>query len=125
MEVKEAAEILLQSGIDITIADARFAKPLDKELITNLAKNHSALISIEEGAIGGFGSHVSNLLSESGHLDGKLKFRSMFMNDKFIDQGKPENMYKEAGLGVQDVVDKVMSLMGVSVVKFKKNDLSA
>ena len=125
LEVKEAAEILLQSGIDITIADARFAKPLDKELITNLAKNHSALISIEEGAIGGFGSHVSNLLSESGLLDGKLKFRSMFMCDKFIDQGKPENMYKEAGLGVQDVVDKVMSLMGVSVVKFKKNDLSA
>ena len=125
LEVKEAAEMLLQSGVDITIADARFAKPLDEKLITNLAKNHSALISIEEGAIGGFGSHVSNLLSESGLLDGKLKFRSMFMCDKFIDQGKPENMYKEAGLGVQDIVDKVMSLMGVSVVKFKKNDLSA
>ena len=124
-EVKEASEILLQSGIDITIADARFAKPLDKDLIINLAKTHSALISIEEGAIGGFGSHVSNLLSETGLLDGKLKFRTMFMYDKFIDQGKPENMYKEAGLGVQDIVDKVKNLMGVSVVKFKNDHVSA
>ena len=124
-ECKKASDKLSKKGVECTIVDARFAKPLDEKLISNLAKNHSALISIEEGAIGGFGSHVSNLLSESGLLDGKLKFRSMFMCDKFIDQGKPENMYKEAGLGVQDIVDKVMSLMGVSVVKFKKNDLSA
>ena len=124
-EVKEASEVLLQAGIDITVADARFAKPLDEELVTNLAKNHSVLISIEEGAIGGFGSHLSNYLSESGLLDDDLKFRAMFLCDKFIDQGKPENMYKEAGLGVQDIIDKVKKLMGVSVVKFKNNNLSA
>ena len=71
----------------------------DEKLIMEVANNHEVLISIEEGAIGGFGSHLSDLLSEAGFLDGKLKFRSMFMCDKFIDQGKPENMYKEAGLG--------------------------
>ncbi len=125
-EVLEAASLLDKSGISLTIADARFAKPLDTEMITNLALNHSALISIEEGAIGGFGSHVSNFLTENCLLDGDLKFRAMFLKDKFIDQASPKEMYQAAGLDSQDIADKVLDLLGASVGKFAgKNNKSA
>ncbi len=119
-EVREAASLLKKSGVSLTIADARFAKPLDSKMIKDLAINHSVLITIEEGAIGGFGSHVAQFLMENELLDGDLKFRSMFMKDKFIDQASPKEMYQVAGLDSQDIVEKVLDLLGVSVGKFKK-----
>ena len=125
-EVQDAAAKLEQSGIMLTIADARFAKPLDSEMIEELTKNHSILITIEEGAIGGFGSHVAQFLSENGLLDGGLKFRSMFLRDKFIDQASPREMYQSAGLDCEDIVAKVLDLLGASVGQFKnKSDKSA
>ena len=125
-EVQDAAAKLEQSGIMLTIADARFAKPLDSEMIQELTKNHSILITIEEGAIGGFGSHVAQFLSENGLLDGGLKFRSMFLKDKFIDQASPKEMYQSAGLDCEDIVAKVLDLLGASVGQFKnKSDKSA
>ena len=125
-EVQDAAAKLEQSGIMLTIADARFAKPLDSEMIEELTKNHSILITIEEGAIGGFGSHVAQFLSENGLLDGGLKFRSMFLKDKFIDQASPKEMYQSAGLDCEDIVAKVLDLLGASVGQFKnKSDKSA
>ena len=125
-EVREAASLLKKSGVSLTIADARFAKPLDSKMIKDLAINHSVLITIEEGAIGGFGSHVAQFLMENELLDGDLKFRSMFMKDKFIDQASPKEMYQVAGLDSQDIVEKVLDLLGVSVGKFKKkSDKSA
>ena len=119
-EVREAASLLKKSGVSLTIADARFAKPLDSEMVKALALNHSVLITIEEGAIGGFGSHVAQFLMENGLLDGDLKFRSMFLRDKFVDQASPKEMYQVAGLDSQDIVEKVLDLLGVSVGKFKK-----
>ena len=125
-EVQDAAAKLEQSGIMLTIADARFAKPLDSQMIEKLTKNHSILITIEEGAIGGFGSHVAQFLSENGLLDGGLKFRSMFLRDKFIDQASPREMYQSAGLDCEDIVAKVLDLLGASVGQFKnKSDKSA
>ena len=125
-EVQDAAAKLEQSGIMLTIADARFAKPLDSQMIQELTKNHSILITIEEGAIGGFGSHVAQFLSENGLLDGGLKFRSMFLRDKFIDQASPKEMYQSAGLDCEDIVAKVLDLLGASVGQFKnKSDKSA
>ena len=125
-EVQDAAAKLEESGIILTIADARFAKPLDSEMIEELTKNHSILITIEEGAIGGFGSHVAQFLSDNGLLDGGLKFRSMFLKDKFIDQASPKEMYQSAGLDCEDIVAKVLDLLGASVGHFKnKSDKSA
>ena len=125
-EVQDAAAKLEESGIILTIADARFAKPLDSEMIEELTKNHSILITIEEGAIGGFGSHVAQFLSDNGLLDGGLKFRSMFLKDKFIDQASPKEMYQSAGLDCEDIVAKVLDLLGASVGQFKnKSDKSA
>ena len=106
-----AAENLKKKGINITIVDARFAKPLDENLIWQIATDHEALITIEEGSIGGFGSHVSNFLFEKNLLDKSLKFRSMILPDKFIDQDKPELMYKTAGLDAQSIHDKVLDLL--------------
>ena len=124
-EVRDAVTLLEKSGISLTIADARFAKPLDTEMIQDLAKNHSILISIEEGSIGGFGSHVANFLVENGFLDGDLKFRAMFFKDKFIDQASPKDMYKAAGLDTQDIIDKVLDLLGASVGNFEQKDKTA
>ncbi len=95
--VRQAAETLSNKGISPTIADARFAKPLDRELILQLAADHEALITIEEGAVGGFGSHVAQLLADQGVFDHGLKFRSMVLPDEFIDQASPEDMYAVAG----------------------------
>ena len=111
-----AAEALAARGIAPTVADARFAKPLDRDLILRLAREHEALITIEEGAIGGFGSHVAQLLAEEGIFDRGLKFRSMVLPDVFIDQASPEAMYAVAGMNAAQIEAKVLSALGVAVV---------
>ena len=115
-EVRRAAEILSNKGISPTIADARFAKPLDREMILALAAGHEALITIEEGAVGGFGSHVAQLLLDEGALDGGLKLRSMVLPDVFIDQASMEDMYRVAGLSAEHVVAKVLEVLGVAEI---------
>lgn len=110
-ECVEAATQLETRGLSVTIADARFAKPLDEELLRNLAKNHKALITIEEGSIGGFGSFVLEFLSRDGLLDKGLKIRTMHLPDIFQDQDKPEKQYEEAGLDTKAIVEKVLSLI--------------
>ena len=97
-ECKKASDLLSKKGINCSIVDARFAKPLDEKLIIELASNHEVVITIEEGSIGGFGSHVMQFLSERGVFDRGLKFRSMILPDIFIDQDTPEKMYETAGL---------------------------
>ncbi len=123
-ECKKASEVLKKKGITISIFDARFAKPLDEKLIIELASNHEAVITIEEGAIGGFGSHVTKLLSDRGFFDRGLKFRSMFLPDKFLDQDTPENMYKTAGLDCDSIVQKVENILNSNVVIAKNKNLS-
>ncbi|SEP58234.1 1-deoxy-D-xylulose-5-phosphate synthase [Loktanella sp. DSM 29012] len=115
-EVQTAAEALSARGITPTIADARFAKPLDRDMILQLAADHDALITIEEGAVGGFGSHVAQLLSDEGVFDKGLKFRSMCLPDTFIDQSSPADMYAMAGLNAEDIEAKVLEVMGVEVI---------
>ena len=115
-EVMTAAEALAQRGITPTVADARFAKPLDADLILRLAQTHEALITIEEGAIGGFGSHVAQLLAENGVFDNGLKYRSMVLPDSFIDQSSPADMYHLAGLNAADIERKVLEVLGVGVI---------
>ncbi len=115
-EVLEACEALEARGIHPTVADARFAKPLDSDLIRSLAAEHEALITIEEGAIGGFGSHVAQLLAEAGVFDDGLKFRSMVLPDTFIDQASPEDMYAVAGMNAPDIEAKVLDVLGVARV---------
>ncbi|WP_395003310.1 1-deoxy-D-xylulose-5-phosphate synthase [Cypionkella sp.] len=110
-EVQKAAESLAAQGITPTIADARFAKPLDRELILALARDHAALITIEEGAVGGFGSHVAQLLADEGVFDRGLKFRSMVLPDIFIDQASPEAMYQVAGMDAAQIEAKVRALI--------------
>ncbi len=113
-EVQVAAEGLAAKGITPTIADARFAKPLDRDLILDLAARHDALITIEEGAIGGFGSHVAQLLAEEGVFDTGLKYRSMVLPDTFIDQASPRDMYAVAALNAEDIEAKVLSTLGIA-----------
>ena len=115
-----AAENLKKKGINITIVDARFAKPLDENLIWQIATDHEVLITIEEGSIGGFGSHVSNFLSEKNLLDKELKFRTMIFPDRFIDQDKPELMYKIAGLDAQSIHEKVLGLLNSNIILKKQ-----
>ena len=112
-EVLRACEALEARGIRPTVADARFAKPLDRELILGLARAHSALITIEEGALGGFGSHVAQLLAEEGVFDRGLAYRSMVLPDVFIDQASPRDMYAVAGLNAEDVEGRVLEVLGV------------
>ena len=119
-ECLNASMNLNKKGINITIADARFAKPLDEKLIWQLATDHESIITIEEGSIGGFGSHVAKFLSEKNLLDKGLKFRSMILPDKFIDQDKPDLMYKIAGLDSQAIENKVMDLLDSNIVLQKQ-----
>ena len=119
-EVMKAAEALEAKGITPTVADARFAKPLDRDLILKLAADHEALITIEEGAVGGFGSHVAHLLSEEGVFDTGLKFRSMVLPDEFIDQASPDQMYEAAGLTAKDIETKVLTVLGVAQIGAKR-----
>lgn len=116
-EVCIAAEALTAQGITPTIADARFAKPLDRDLIMRLSKDHEVLLTIEEGAVGGFGSHVAQLLAEEGVFDVGLKFRSMVLPDTFIDHASPEEMYKEAKLSAHDIHAKILNALGISSLK--------
>jgi 1-deoxy-D-xylulose-5-phosphate synthase len=115
-EVEKAAEALSAKGITPTIADARFAKPLDRDLILSLATNHEALITIEEGAVGGFGSHVAQLLADAGVFDEGLKFRSMVFPDTFIDQAGPADMYAVAGMNAEHIEAKVLDVLGVASI---------
>ncbi|MBO9412117.1 MULTISPECIES: 1-deoxy-D-xylulose-5-phosphate synthase [unclassified Ruegeria] len=119
-EVQKAAEALAAKGITPTIADARFAKPLDRDLILDLAANHEALITIEEGAIGGFGSHVAQLLADEGVFDDGLKYRSMVLPDIFIDQASPADMYAVAGMNAEQIEAKVLSILGVATIGEKR-----
>ncbi|KAL2498975.1 1-deoxy-D-xylulose-5-phosphate synthase [Abeliophyllum distichum] len=107
-----AAEILKSHNIFPTIADARFCKPLDADLIRRLAKEHEILITVEEGSIGGFGSHVSHFLSLNGILDGPLKLRSMMLPDRYIDHGAPQDQIEQAGLSSRHIYATVLSLLG-------------
>ncbi len=116
-ECKLAAEHLKQKGVSTTIVDARFAKPLDEDLIIKCAREHEILVSIEEGSIGGFGSHVKNLLAEKGIFDKGLKFRSMNLPDKFIEQNTPEKMYEIAGLNASQISEKILDIL------FNKNSI--
>ncbi|MCC0058734.1 MAG: 1-deoxy-D-xylulose-5-phosphate synthase [Hyphomicrobiaceae bacterium] len=107
-----AADELSGFGLPTTVADARFAKPLDVSLIRDLAKNHEVLITVEEGAAGGFGAHVLHQLSADGLLDGSLKVRTLVLPDRFIDQGKPAAMYASAGLDADGIVKAVFTALG-------------
>jgi len=120
-ECKIAAEDLKNKGINLTIIDARFAKPLDEELILRYARSHELMITIEEGSIGGFGSHVENLLSEKGIFDKGLKFRSMTLPDIFLEQDNPKKMYDIAGLNASQISKKILDTLftkdSIKVVK--------
>ncbi|XP_042506665.1 probable 1-deoxy-D-xylulose-5-phosphate synthase 2, chloroplastic [Macadamia integrifolia] len=108
----EAAALLKSRNVTVTVADARFCKPLDTELIRNLADEHEILITVEEGSIGGFGSHVSHFLTLNGLLDGNLKLRSMVLPDRYIDHGSPKDQIQEAGLTSKHISATVLSLLG-------------
>ena len=124
-ECKKASEKLSLKGIDCTIVDARFAKPLDEKLIMEVATNHEVLITIEEGSVGGFGSHVMQMLSERGVFDTGLKFRSMILPDIFIDQDTPDKMYEVAGLDNLSIVKKVEETLNSNIILAKnKNKIS-
>lgn len=108
----EAASMLRTQDISVTVADARFCKPLDTNLIRQLAKEHEILITVEEGSIGGFGSHVSHFLSSTGILDGPLKLRAMVLPDRYIDHGSPQDQIQEAGLSSNHITATVLSMLG-------------
>jgi len=120
-ETLKASEILEKKGIKPTIIDARFAKPLDENLIWQVANDHELLLTLEEGSIGGFGSHISQFLSDRNLLDNNLKFRSMIFPDKFIDQDKPEEMYKIAGMDSISIVEKILNTLNSKIVLKKTN----
>ncbi len=119
-ETRKAAEALAARGITPTITDARFAKPLDRDMILDLAANHEALITIEEGAVGGFGSHVAQLLAEEGVFDGGLKYRSMVLPDTFIDQASPKAMYDVAAMNAEHIEAKVLEALGITTLDSKR-----
>jgi len=118
-ECKKASEKLSNKGISCTIIDARFAKPLDEKLIIEVATNHEVLITIEEGSIGGFGSHVMQFLSNRGVFDRGLKFRSMILPDIFIDQDTPEKMYEAAGLDSVSIANKIEETLNSNIILAK------
>jgi 1-deoxy-D-xylulose-5-phosphate synthase len=111
-ECLKAADQLAGYGLSTTVADARFAKPLDTDLVTRLAGNHEVLVTIEEGSIGGFGSQVLQFLAAEGLLDRGLKVRPMVLPDRFIDQDKPERMYDQAGLNAPQIATTVLATLG-------------
>ncbi len=119
-EVRKAAEALSARGITPTIADARFAKPLDQDMILGLAADHEALITIEEGAIGGFGSHVAQLLAENEVFDHGLKYRSMVLPDIFVDQASPAKMYQIAAMNAEQIEAKVLDTLGIATLDSRR-----
>jgi 1-deoxy-D-xylulose-5-phosphate synthase len=110
-ECLSAAEQLAARGLSTTVADARFAKPLDHDLIRQLARHHEVLVSVEEGSLGGFGAHLLQFLAEDGLLDAGLKIRTLHLPDRFIDQDKPERMYEQAGLDAGGIVRLVLTAL--------------
>jgi 1-deoxy-D-xylulose-5-phosphate synthase len=111
-ECEKAADELAAHGLSTTIADARFMKPLDVDLVLQLARNHEILITVEEGSIGGFGSHVMQALAEHGVLDRGLRVRAMVLPDVFLDHDTPAAMYARAGLDAKGIVAKVFEALG-------------
>ncbi len=111
-ESLEAADELRNHGLSCTVADARFCKPLDEDLIRRLAGEHEVLITIEEGAIGGFSAHVLQFLAKEGILDNGLKIRPMTLPDRFIAHGTPQGMYEDAGLATNDIVNTALATLG-------------
>ena len=111
-EALKAAEELESRGLSTTVADARFAKPVDEKMLKDLAATHDLLITIEEGAIGGFGAHVMDYLAGEGILDGALKVRALKLPDVFQDHDKPEKMYEDAGLNASGIVSAVLKALG-------------
>ncbi|MBQ8103989.1 MULTISPECIES: 1-deoxy-D-xylulose-5-phosphate synthase [unclassified Afipia] len=111
-ECLKAADILKSHGLTATVADARFAKPIDTDLVLRLARDHDVLVTIEEGSIGGFGAQVLHTLAENGALDKGLKVRSMVLPDTFIDQDSPAAMYAKAGLDAKGIVTRVFEALG-------------
>jgi 1-deoxy-D-xylulose-5-phosphate synthase len=114
-ECLKAADQLAGYGLSTTVADARFAKPLDSDLVARLARSHEVLITVEEGSVGGFGSQVLQFLATEGLLDRGLKVRPMVLPDVFIDQDKPEKMYEKAKLDAQGIVATVLATLGRDV----------
>jgi 1-deoxy-D-xylulose-5-phosphate synthase len=111
-EALQASDQLAGFGLSTTVADARFCKPLDEDLVRQLARNHEVLITLEEGAIGGFGSHVLHYLAREGLLDRGLKVRTLALPDSFIEHDKPQVMYEKAGLNVSSIVAAVFAALG-------------
>ena len=116
-ESLRAADLLAARGLTATVADARFAKPLDEEMILRLAREHEALITIEEGAVGGFGAFVLQFLAEKGALDRGLKIRTLALPDRFQDHDKPELMYAVAGLDAEGIAATALTALGVDAAK--------
>ena len=110
-EAEKAAEQLESMGLSTTVADLRFAKPLDEALIRKLLSTHEVAVTVEEAAVGGFGAHVLTLASDEGLIDAGLKLRTMRLPDRFQDQDKPEKQYDEAGLNAPHIVDTVLKAL--------------
>ena len=110
-EVLSAAEQLALMGWSATVADARFMKPLDEELIRQLVSNHRILITVEEGSVGGFGSRLSHFLTSSGLLDNDIVFRAMCLPDEFVEQDSPDEQYSYAGLMRENILDLALTLL--------------
>jgi 1-deoxy-D-xylulose-5-phosphate synthase len=123
-ESLKAAEELAAFGLSTTVADARFAKPIDTDLVLRLAAEHEVLITIEEGAVGGFAAQVYQTLSEHGALDRGVKIRSMVLPDIFIDQDSPNAMYAKAGLDAKSIVKKVFEALGKDAAKIETGRLA-
>ena len=111
-EALKAADEFSAKGLSCTVADARFAKPLDLKMIRKLALEHEVLITIEEGSIGGFGSHILDYLTNEGLMEQGLKVRTMKFPDQFIDQDSPAEMYKTAGLMADDIIRTALQALG-------------
>ncbi|MFM8939933.1 MAG: transketolase C-terminal domain-containing protein, partial [Phenylobacterium sp.] len=107
-----AADLLAARGVSATVADARFAKPLDEDLVLRLAREHEALVTVEEGAMGGFGAFVLQMLAARGVLDRGLRIRTLTLPDVFQDQDKPEAMYAEAGLDAAGIAAAAFGALG-------------
>ena len=113
-----AAEKLSAYGLSTTVADARFAKPLDQDLVRRLAREHEVLVTVEEGAVGGFSAHVMQFLAWDGLLDSGLKVRPMVLPDRFIDHETPERMYETAGLDAKSIVTTALNALGRPAAAF-------
>jgi 1-deoxy-D-xylulose-5-phosphate synthase len=111
-ECFKAADMLAARGLSTTVADARFAKPLDVDLIRQLARHHEVLVTVEEGSTGGFGAHVLHFLSAEGLLDCGLKIRTLTLPDRFLDHDTAENMYAQAGLDAQAIAQTAFAALG-------------